>query len=110
MRARSDVGLLEARLDDITRRLREVEEQLGGRAEHDAESSIAETQQAKPYLTVPEAAEYLAVSRSLLNRLRCDLPGGPPYHKVGRRVVYARNDLDEFAGRHRKHSRQTRAR
>lgn len=96
MRARSDGGLLEARVDDIARRLRDVEERLGDRAEHHAESSIAESRQAKPYLTAREAASYLSVSRSLLSRWRCDTPGGPPYRKVGRRVVYASADLDKF--------------
>lgn len=96
MRARHHENLLEDRIDDIARRLRAIEERLGAIDKQDADASAAERQQAKPYLTAREAASYLSVSRSLLSRWRCDTPGGPPYRKVGRRVVYASADLDKF--------------
>ncbi len=92
----SDGRLLEARLDDLFRRLRELEERFGDKDKHEAEAPTTERRQAKPYMTAREAAEYLSVSRSLMSRWRCDLPGGPPFRKIGRRVVYATADLEKF--------------
>lgn len=44
-------------------------------------------------MTVEEAAKYVGLSVSFMNvkRVRGD---GPPYIKLGRRVVYDRADLD----------------
>lgn len=96
MRTRQHDHLLEDRVDDLARRLRAIEERLGEIAKQDADAALTERHQAKPYLTAAEAADYLGLSASLMNRWRCDMPGGPPYRKVGRRVVYARADLDQF--------------
>jgi excisionase family DNA binding protein len=50
-------------------------------------------------LRVPEAADYVGISKSTLDKLRC-YGGGPVYIKVGARVVYDRTDLDQWlAGR-----------
>lgn len=50
----------------------------------------------KEYLTVEEAAEFISISKVLLDEWRCK-GGGPAYHKIGRRVVYSVNDLRAFA-------------
>jgi predicted DNA-binding transcriptional regulator AlpA len=42
-----------------------------------------------------EAAAYLGVSSSWLDKLRC-VGGGPKYLKLGRRVLYRDADLDEW--------------
>ncbi len=39
------------------------------------------------------AADYLKVSPSKLEKLRC-YGGGPKFYKIGRRIVYDRQDLD----------------
>lgn len=47
-----------------------------------------------------EAAEYLAISLSLLDKLR--LTGtGPCYVKIGSCVLYDTRDLDDFLEHHR---------
>lgn len=47
------------------------------------------------YLDTRRAAVYLALSASTLNRMR--LTGeGPRYAKAGRRVIYAKADLDAW--------------
>jgi excisionase family DNA binding protein len=48
-----------------------------------------------PLLTVTEAAQYLRCSASHLNKLRVT-GGGPPFAKIGARVVYRRIDLDRW--------------
>ncbi len=44
---------------------------------------------------VREAAEYVGLSKSTLDKLRC-FGGGPRYLKLGRAVVYAKSDLDAW--------------
>lgn len=46
-------------------------------------------------LRVPLAAEYLGVSKSLLDKLRC-YGGGPVYSKLGATVIYSTADLDAW--------------
>nr|WP_105382450.1 helix-turn-helix domain-containing protein [Neorhizobium alkalisoli] len=46
-------------------------------------------------IRVKEAAEYLGVSKSMLDKLRC-FGGGPRYFKLGRAVVYSLPDLDAW--------------
>ena len=47
-------------------------------------------------LNVKEAAAYLGLSTSTLNKMR--LTGtGPPYMKLGRRVLYDLRDLEQWA-------------
>jgi excisionase family DNA binding protein len=55
-------------------------------------------------LSVQEAANFLGLSVSTLNKLR--LTGtGPPYMKLGRRVLYDLHDLEAWAAsRKRSHT------
>jgi len=46
-------------------------------------------------LNSDEAAAYLGVSSSYVNKLRC-VGGGPRYAKIGRRVTYRVSDLDAW--------------
>ena len=46
-------------------------------------------------LPVREAANYLGLSISTLNKLRCS-GGGPPFLKLGRAVRYSPDDLKEW--------------
>jgi len=48
-----------------------------------------------PMLTTVLAASYLGLSPATLETLRTR-GGGPPFVKLGRRVVYRRTDLDEW--------------
>lgn len=49
------------------------------------------------------AATYLAVSTSMLEKLRV-FGGGPHFHKVGSRVVYDRHDLDGWLATRKRRS------
>lgn len=55
------------------------------------------------YFRTPEAAEYLRISLSRLNKLRC-YGGGPVYHVAGRTIIYSRADLDAWLAKHRRTS------
>ncbi|MFC6486942.1 helix-turn-helix transcriptional regulator [Nitratireductor sp. GCM10026969] len=46
-------------------------------------------------IRVKEAATYLGLSKSTLDKLRC-FGGGPRYFKLGRAVVYSTDDLDAW--------------
>ncbi len=46
-------------------------------------------------LRVPQAAAYLGISKSLLDKLRC-YGGGPDYAKLGASVIYSIDDLDRW--------------
>ena len=46
-------------------------------------------------LNVVEASDYTGLSKSSLDKLRV-YGGGPPYIKVGARVIYDRLDLDTW--------------
>ena len=46
-------------------------------------------------LPVEDAARCLGLSPSYLNKLRV-FGGGPAYHKLGRRVLYRRSDLEQW--------------
>lgn len=48
------------------------------------------------FLTQTEAADYLRLSPRTLERWRIE-GNGPVYRKFGRRVVYARIDLEHWA-------------
>jgi len=54
-------------------------------------------------LKVTEAAEHLRLSKSTLDKLRV-YGGGPTYMKLGRTVVYARDDLDAWMSSRRRES------
>jgi predicted DNA-binding transcriptional regulator AlpA len=46
-------------------------------------------------LRVSQAAAYLGISKSLLDKLRC-YGGGPIYAKLGASVIYSTDDLDAW--------------
>jgi predicted DNA-binding transcriptional regulator AlpA len=63
------------------------------------ENSAAPT--ASVYLTTPEAAEYLRLSKQFLEGARYRADGsGPPYIKLERAVRYRRSALDEWMTAH----------
>lgn len=47
-------------------------------------------------MNVRQAAQYLGVSKSWLDKKRVE-GGGPHFVKLGRRIVYEREDLDAYA-------------
>lgn len=55
------------------------------------------TTQTKPVtvMTVTQAAEYLGLAVSTLNKWRCH-GGGPVFIKMGRAVRYRSTDLEQF--------------
>lgn len=58
----------------------------------------------KQRFNVREAGEYLGVAAQTLNRWRMNEGDGPPFVKLGRRVVYERSDLDEWLNANRRKS------
>ena len=53
-----------------------------------------------------EASDYLGIPMNSLRQSRCDGPRPgrippPPYCKIGKRVLYLRDDLDLFLEQHR---------
>ncbi|WP_395396512.1 helix-turn-helix domain-containing protein (plasmid) [Novosphingobium sp. BL-8A] len=48
------------------------------------------------FLINNEAAAFLRLSPRTLEKYRV-IGGGPPFHKFGRRVLYARADLQQWA-------------
>ena len=50
----------------------------------------------KPTLSTPEAAAYLGLAVSTLNKWRVYGTAGPRFLKLGRAVRYLRSDLDAF--------------
>lgn len=54
-------------------------------------------------LSTADAAERCSVGKSTLEKLRLT-GGGPRYLKLGRRVVYHPNDLDDWLIAHRRSS------
>lgn len=59
-------------------------------------------QQLREYLSVQEAADFMGLSKIQLDMWRTQTPGGPPWCKVGKRVLYAVSDLRAFMQAHRK--------
>ena len=57
----------------------------------------------KLHLRTPEAADYLGLSTSLLEKMRIR-GNGPRYAKLGRLVVYAISDLDAWVNEHKQTS------
>jgi excisionase family DNA binding protein len=51
-------------------------------------------------LSPAEAASYVGLKTATLAKLRC-LGGSPPYFKLGRRVLYSRDDLDAWRDQRR---------
>ena len=52
-------------------------------------------------IRVAEAANYIGLSVSTLNKLRC-FGGGPAYLKLGRCVFYSITDLDAWVAERRR--------
>ena len=59
---------------------------------HEAEAKVREQ---KEFLTVAEASAYLRVSPQVLAGLRFRRKS-PPFRKVGNRVLYERNELEQW--------------
>jgi predicted DNA-binding transcriptional regulator AlpA len=60
----------------------------------------------KPNLAVEDAARFVGVSVSVLNKLRV-YGGGPAYLKIGRRVVYETPALEAWLASKRRLSTST---
>ncbi len=50
----------------------------------------------KSVFTVSEAAQYLGLAMSTLNKWRCYQNEGPAYIKLGKAVRYRKEDLDAY--------------
>lgn len=50
------------------------------------------------YISTRDAAAKLSIGASTLKKLRIH-GGGPAFHRIGRRVVYSTDILDEWAAR-----------
>jgi predicted DNA-binding transcriptional regulator AlpA len=62
-------------------------------------TSVATNVPGSPYLRTADAARYLGLGRSTLERMRIR-GDGPAFRRLGTRVVaYAVSDLDAFASR-----------
>lgn len=48
------------------------------------------------YLTAHEAAAYLRLAVQTLARWRCDKSDGPKFTRAGRKILYAKSDLDAY--------------
>jgi excisionase family DNA binding protein len=59
-------------------------------------------------IRVRQAAEYVGVSKSLLDKLRC-YGGGPAYAKLGSSVIYSTEDLDAWLAANRQADNDNRA-
>jgi hypothetical protein len=55
-------------------------------------------ERSSPFYSNEEAADFLRLSPRTLEKYRVR-GGGPPFRKLGRRVIYALSDLEEWAGR-----------
>jgi excisionase family DNA binding protein len=56
-----------------------------------------------PRFRTPHAAAYLGVSKSFLEKLRVE-GGGPGYFKLGKTVVYERQELDDWLQSRKRYS------
>ena len=54
-------------------------------------------------LSTAQAAEYLGLGKSTLDKLRI-AGGGPPFIKIGSRVLYDVDDLDAWLVQHKRAS------
>lgn len=64
--------------------------------DHNRSDPIVEARSA--FYSNEEAADFLRLSPRTLEKYRVR-GGGPPFRKLGRRVVYALSDLEDWAGR-----------
>ena len=80
----------------------QVPEALGGKPDRNRNSDLPCRK-----LNVQEAARFLGLSVSTLNKLRLS-GNGPSYMKLGRRVLYDVHDLEAWAaGRKRNHTSES---
>ncbi len=80
------------------RRLKKVPPRRGDSSDRPAPSAVAAgPDHARPrrHLRTPEAAEYLSLSKSTLEKYRLN-GGGPVYHKLGRICIYDVESLDAW--------------
>jgi excisionase family DNA binding protein len=61
-------------------------------------------------LSTHEAAQYLGLGKSTLDKLRVLKNDGPPFFKVGARIVYDVADLDAWLAQHKRTSTSAPAR
>jgi predicted DNA-binding transcriptional regulator AlpA len=59
------------------------------------ESEANMSNQVEKYFDTPAAAQYVRLSVSTMEKLRV-FGGGPPFAKLGRRVVYSAAALDDW--------------
>jgi predicted DNA-binding transcriptional regulator AlpA len=52
-------------------------------------------------LRVPQAAEYVGLSKSFLDKARC-IGTGPAFSKLGATVIYSTDDLDAWVAANRR--------
>ena len=69
---------------------------------HSSPTAAVETGR-RPQLRTSQAADYCAVSASLLNKLRMT-GAGPQFTKISNIVVYDQDDLDAWLDAHRRRS------
>lgn len=68
---------------------------------------MTEEAKQKTIFTVTEAAEYLGLAVSTLNKWRCYHTEGPVFVKLGKAVRYRKVDLDAFLEAHMATTNQT---
>jgi len=73
------------------------------RARAESDTTMTPNTHGAERLSVEQAAAYLGVSASTMNKWR--LTGfGPVFHKLAKRVTYSRTDLDAFLNASRRRS------
>ncbi len=77
--------------------MKETKDNLTILLEHLEKDNIAFT---SPWLTTPKAAKYCGdLSSAYFNQMRTEREG-PKYYKIGSRIVYNKQDLDEWIRSH----------
>ena len=72
-------------------------------------SDIIAVSIASPVLDTVAAARYCSLSSKTLESWRCSGKNGPPFVKIGRRVLYRVADLDAWLGTHVRRTTSERA-
>lgn len=52
-------------------------------------------------LKPPDAAAYLGLAPATLAKIRCVSNDGPPFIRLGRKIVYRKSDLDDWLAQRR---------
>lgn len=58
----------------------------------------------RKYMNTHDAAGYIGLGKSTLDKWRSQRSDGPRFMKLGRRVVYRVEDLDNWVAENRRHS------